>query len=442
MAYVAVALAVFRPALTRALQYDDYGFLEEVSRPSVMLHLLASSSDTLYRPVLLLWFWLWHAIFGLHAIGYHLVDFGLLIGVVAMEFTLARRVGLSDLASIVAVGFVGLHTTFTIPLGWAAASSSLLVDACGAGAILALVRPRPTIRHQVTACALLLLALGSRQVAVVIPAATVAMRLVATEPASPRRRVRQAVGPTLPMWGVLGTYVGVLAASGAHNTKGYYRLGFQKVPQNVRDLARFSTGLSGFGHTSRLYDLVVIGFWIVVVIGAVLAARRGMLVGIGGLAWYAMGIAPVALLVNQSESSWYNDFAILGLALVVGIVADTALQQIHLSGLWPSLGPGLVGLALAVLVVLGWRGSRTDLQDSGVRAVGRRTHELILEAKAVDPIAPPNDVLLLPKSERYDDIISRHGDLFRVIYRDPRLVVRYGPATVLAMPGRVQDGVP
>ena len=170
----------------------------------------ASRENRNYRPVTVASYALDRAAWGEAPAGFHATNLALHLGVAGLTFILARRLWGDDWAAVGAAAVVALHPINAEAVNYVTARSSILMTLGVLAAVWA--HDRATMerrwRWAVAAWAFGLLALGAKEVAVILPGLIIAWdraRGDRTEPwgATLRR--------SLPWWGLVGGFLAVRA---------------------------------------------------------------------------------------------------------------------------------------------------------------------------------------------------------------------------------------
>ena len=181
------AVAVYLPALRSPFNGDDY-LLLVASRDMAVTHFLNSATNPwadagslqlsayYWRPLSFLSFRAIYAVFGDHAVAYHLFNLTIHLASVALVYALTLRLARTRLAAFVAAAVMALHPAGVESIAWISSLNSAgLPFALGAWLAFTFGTERPTrdshLRWLVTAVALGLIALAFRETSDVILAA-------------------------------------------------------------------------------------------------------------------------------------------------------------------------------------------------------------------------------------------------------------------------------
>lgn len=418
-ATVVAVVLVHGRNLGQPLAFDDYLWLDE--RPTgigqVLGTLTPPAGAGIYRPLLDLWFDATHALFGPRALPLHLFGLGAAIALALAVRWMAREVGLGVGASTVAGIFAGTNGCLAIATMWSAATPSLAMGACAAVAI-ALVQ-RPGGRRHLAAGAVLLVAILWRDSAVTVPAMATLLVLARIDRRSGRRLdLRGALRSTGTLWVVSGAYVALRIARGlltAPSDDGYRSELGAHVVRNLATVLRY-TGQFGMYRRGGSVEgaamaALVVALWGALLLGSVLAARRGHLLPAAGLVAYGIGIAPFLGLVNHPMETYYVEAGILGLSVTVGALVE-----------WISPRPAVV-VGGTVLFVVAMMVTAKVVDDRHWINRYQARAAVLTESARAHPVA--GGTLVVEEACPDDDEITRDGALFRVVLDRPTLRVRF-----------------
>jgi tetratricopeptide (TPR) repeat protein len=313
---VAVAMA-YAPALRAALVWDDHALVEKdprwvkASLPEIFekpfwpTGPLVDVRTTYYRPLVLASFRFDRALGG-DAQQFHFTNVFVHLVACALLAFVARRLGASGGAAVLAALVWGLAPRLTESVAWVSGRTDVFAGAFALGA-LALhpdVGEAPRSRLWLRTAAsgtCLLAALLSKEVAV---AAAIAIVVAATRPRTRERTIRAAAGVGIPLLAYFALRINALSATKEH---------VRELPLSVRvatsfealgryaamtfDFARPRTSIGMIGETSVAY--VVLGG--IVVIG-LLAFRSRYRVPLG-MVLAIFSIAPVLHILPFNLSS-------------------------------------------------------------------------------------------------------------------------------------------
>jgi hypothetical protein len=166
------------------------------------------------------------------------------------------------------------------------------------------------------------------------------------------------------------------------------------------------------------YRLLV---WLALTAGSVMLLRRGQPLAGLGLAWFALGIAPVIALSGHGMDPYYLDLALIGLALTVGALVGAASHRAA-----PRRLAGVLGAALLVAyLMVGATAVRAELPRSQLAAKAARAETALADVRAAYPSLPRGATLYLIDSDDFTYWATGWGALFRVAYHDPALRVLF-----------------
>ena len=174
LALVAFAYCCYAPTLWLPLVQDDWGLIELFalgSREELVTRVFDPSANLFLRPLGIGVLWLEHLVFGSDAIGYRLVALTMHAATGLLVVACMRRI-LRDPNSAWITGFlyVGATTMHVDNLVWAVGIYQLGATACSLLAVLATTYRRPLL-----AGGAVLMALGFRESALVLPAVVFAV---------------------------------------------------------------------------------------------------------------------------------------------------------------------------------------------------------------------------------------------------------------------------
>jgi hypothetical protein len=413
----AVVGVVFARALRQPLLADDYSYLERV-RTSGWWHARTvwGLKTSIFRPMLYMWFGVLNRLFGLHPLPFHIASGLLLVAAAVLVGLIARRLGLRSGAYAAAAVFC-LHASMAIPIGWAAAANSPLATVVALSSILLLLRSGLRALDVVAACALFALALISREVVAVAPAILVITRFTIEVGEHWPARLKRAVLASSPLWIVVVAYSAARRAAGFSASKGAYaqRLSWHGLT-NLGRLMEFSTDVAPLHHSTP-YGAFVAVFWVAFVgVCALAALRFGRPQGLVGLAWALIGVLPVIFLAVQPMSSYYNDFALPGLALAAGTLFEWGV------GALPARRAiAVAAVSLVAFAALGMHTANQEMNRT-LSPWARVTHRLVAQAKCDNPHPANESAIVLREANRGFKFLSQHGNLYRVIFHEPTQV--------------------
>ena len=420
-AIAVVAAIVFVSAARLPFISDDYSYLEAVRQPGwwhaeSIWNPVGAPFTGLYRPLLYMWFGMLYHVFGLHPLPFHVAT-GLLVALAAvMTGLVAHRLGLRS-GAVIAAAVYGLHATMVWPIGWTSAASSPLATALALGAVYLLLGSRIRVRTVVAASALFFLALMTREVVAVTPAALLIGAYVMDPGSSWTQRLRRSLLVSSPLWLVLAAYAITRHAAGFDSPAGAYeqRIGIHALT-NLWRLMQYATE---FGQSTHLGSLVAVSWLTLAGLCVYAAVRFDLRVGLIGLAWALLGMLPVIFLVNHQMDHYYVDFALPGIALAVGTVFQAIAESVSKDV--RAVAAALVVVGLAILgFSMGRQEQRPYLDRSARLCRSRRLPE------ATPSSSLPGSTIQLPITAT-QAAYGSYPDLVRVVFDDSSLQVRYEP---------------
>jgi hypothetical protein len=417
LSVVGVALFAYRGELRRAFVLDDWTYLA-----GSLGHYVGHPTANVYRPVLAVWFVLGRNIFGLHPTAFHLAAFALLLANAAMLAVLARRLGLGFGAAWLAAVVYAAHPALSGAVGWVSAVNALLVATFALPALLTLTLPRPPPWAVAVAAVATLLAIASREDALVLVAVAPAVRWVlpALRGTSWRERVRPALLPCWPVWGVTVAYMGMRLLLGASTKGTAYETGLGRLSSNAVRMLEYAMAVPMLPAPGQLtwhrWEAVGVGGGLLLALLSLLVVRLEP-VAVVGVLWAAAGIVPSLLLVRHAMEPYYLDLALPGLALAAGALGGLVLRPLgRLSPAVPVVCGVVLGLALAGLGRVA--NTRADDRSALTRFRARQAQLLMLLPRQV----PRAAVLCFVNGRKNPDVgIAQGGALYRVALDDDRL---------------------
>lgn len=423
-AVLAVAsFVVMWPGIRFPFVFDDWKYLNETQQADWWHAGIADPTSPVFRPVLLVSIGVQQLVFGDHPLLFHIVAFLGLLGIGWLMHRFVLRLGIGSWGARAAAAMIVLHTAMVWPIAWTSAISSLMSMALALGVCLRLARAEPSKRDVIVATALFVVALFTREIIAGLPLIVFLFRAVQTHDApeltNPKERIGRALRPTLPLWVVLAAYgvfrllVGVDATGGPYEQK----IGREAV-DNLWSLMRTASAAPSlpFSGSQRLLAAAI---WFALVVVLVIAAARGRLHGLVGLIWFFVGVAPVVGLFRQLMVPYYVDFALLGLALAVGVAFDEVTRWV------PSRVGVLVGAACIVALV--GSGVREASDSLGPLQSKRACADRLIAQVERDYPDPDEGSTIVVKApgDCNAELSTVDGDLFRVLYDDPDLEVEF-----------------
>ncbi len=206
-----VVLGVYTPTLRYGFVYDDYHLCYrvpwgEVARAFVGPWNRHGIESPYYRPITILSFALDARVYGISAAGYHFTNLLLHAAAVCLLFVLAKRLGLCAPACALAALAFGLSPLAAPAASWISERTDSLATVFFLASCLAWYGYRRSGKwvHYTWATVFMVLAMGSKETAVFLPATLVLMDVLLF--ARPRFRWRWEWAPLL---GILLGYVGL-----------------------------------------------------------------------------------------------------------------------------------------------------------------------------------------------------------------------------------------
>ncbi|RUO90021.1 tetratricopeptide repeat protein [Corallococcus sp. AB018] len=381
MAVVLAALAVYAPALTGGLVYDDYVLVEAnpwirsaAALGDIFTQQLfgfvpsASASAAFYRPMTHVLLLAVHGVAGTAPWGYHLMS--LLLHTVAslLVWVLARRVldGQRPGAGLVAGLLFAVHPVHVEAVAWVSAVMDVAATTAGLGMLACVaIRPLRPVRA-VAGAGLWLVALLFKEVSAVLPGMLLAWELVDRAPPSAEHKREWAwrYGP-LVLAGTVYLALRLHAVGGAMVNSGWASVPpglalFNALPllaEHARLLV-LPSGLSVLHPFELVTSLTAVRAWVGlgvalgVAAGLVLLRRRVPGAWLG-LAWLILPLLPALHLraLGESAVSERYDYLpsvgfCLGVAAAWGAWSARARREAASSGaLVPAVVAGAVLLA-------------------------------------------------------------------------------------------------
>jgi tetratricopeptide (TPR) repeat protein len=230
LSVAASAVAVYARTIAFKFVYDD--LVQIVLNPRVQswhyfpqyftknLWVQATTVDSYYRPVFLVWLLLNHTLFQLNEWGWHLSNVLLHASASVLVFMVARRVLKQEAAALAAAFLFALHPAHVESVAWVSGSTDPLLAIFFLGAYLAFAKSRETatpIRYRWLGLAgiLFLLALLTKETAVVLlPLLAVEVWFFGSEGREPvRSRVAKVCWALLPFALVFAIYMALRIAA-------------------------------------------------------------------------------------------------------------------------------------------------------------------------------------------------------------------------------------
>ncbi len=412
------------PALRLPFFADDFLFLDAVRGRAWLAALLAPDPiGNFHRPVSRqLYFWLVARAGGESPAVFHAVNLGLWLAVLALSYSVARRLA-GARAALIAAGLLAMHYAADVPVRWASGSQDLLAVA---GA-LAAIRLHIAGRRALAGAALLLAAL-SKEVVLLAPVVAVIAEARPGESWSRAARRGWPLGIAVGAWGLLA-FVAARARGGPGDALAITPGGALAA---LAHLAQVSVGLEwrtgGFtrlaGARPPVVPLAIVLAalaWVAPARGASRGGPRAARAIAVGLVWALAGTLPIAP-VAAIWSAYYYLFALCGVALALGA--------------W--LAPRPPALALAVVAIVASGSARSSALDqfAPVRdAWSARSHinrfyiarasstvqRYLRQLRAARPVVPPRSTLFFAGLAGNVGFQTGDGPVVRWSYRDTSL---------------------
>lgn len=316
-----------------------------------------------YRPVLIASYALDYALWGASPVGFHATNLVIHLGVVVLVFVLARRLAADPWMAPCAAALFALHPINAEAANYVAARSSSLAALTVLGAIWASARAdegggRP---WRVASYALAVAALGTKEIAVVLPALMIVWRRAAYGSTEPWRTTIRASIPwwllvggflvfrTWILWGIARSGISGPGVTIWHNAL----LGLKIYAVSLGEWW-WPTALA-VDHAwpwwvSGREALVITGSLVLALAVTLALIRRNARWG-WCAAWFWVGILPAGALGFVSRLTLYQDnrvyLAGVGLAWCAGHAMAATLR-------WASARPaGRIAAAVAVIAMIG-----------------------------------------------------------------------------------------
>jgi hypothetical protein len=213
---MAVAAAIFIPALNGYWLADDFGFVREFYQYpwSDTLRLFAGdwSRDRLqeYRPLFAISYLIDLSLWGPNPLALHLTNLGLHLAVCALVWRLTATVpGAGNVAPTLALAFFALAPIHTEPVAWISARGHLLASIFVLGALILLRRfeQRGGRLSYLASLGCAAAAFATQETAVVLPPLLLARDIV-DAPRRDRPWLRRTIVLHAPFWVLLAAYLG------------------------------------------------------------------------------------------------------------------------------------------------------------------------------------------------------------------------------------------
>lgn len=310
--------AVYLPHVGHGFIKDDFAWLYHgrLDEGAALSDILLGSVG-FYRPIVTLSFGLNEAVFGTWSYGYGLFNFALAAGCAAMLYAVARALGLGAPASLLAAGIWAFNFHgINMAVLWLSGRTSLLLT------LFSLITAWMILRRRLlSAFFFALLALGSKEEAVVLPLIAAVLPLTTTDSGpSLRDRFTAALKAASPCVAALIVYAALRMQSGAF------------TPQDAPPFYRLDVSARVFFENVLQY-LDRSGTWpIVVLIVLVAYMRQAPRLGeqpsrvlVVGLVWWMTGFALTVWI--PVRSSLYAVFPSVGVALIVSALSESLLAR-------------------------------------------------------------------------------------------------------------------
>ncbi|MEZ5320978.1 MAG: hypothetical protein R2698_02640 [Microthrixaceae bacterium] len=436
-----LAFVAFAPSARVGFFADDFGYLNSTLGPRwYASKQIWDLSGQVLRPVTVIAIGVQHDLFAFRPFAFHLVALLLVVGEGGWIWLLARRLDIGEFGALTAAAVLVLHTTQGYLVMWTAATSSLYAVHFGLALVWLCAVPSLSRRRMAGATGLLLLALLSREICLVLPAI---VTLVRWQLGSGRwwQRMRTALRETRILWLVLGGFVltRVVAATWARtlpvdpnrlvpilDTSGFRRA-LPDSPTHLRDLLvlatspfRFTLGPDGLAFPGWVVLSAAL-IWAVVCGLLVREFRAGRPLALVAMGWFLVGLVPPTLLQPEPTYVNYIDLALPGLALAVGVGFDRLL-----AGRSVRIRTAVGAVGLAMLTWVAFNGGNTLVKPPP--AIISRPAQIIEQLRGEYPDGPPRGSTVVIDHTRGEDYLwTSKGDLARVLFDDPTLVVEFDP---------------
>jgi hypothetical protein len=298
--------------------------------------------------------------------------------------------------------------------------NSALGNCFALGALALLLRRRTRFIDVAGAVVLFVVGLLSREVVIVVPAILLVARYQIDGSQRRLARLRHGLVCSVPLWLVAGVYLVIRLRAGTPPAGNPYaqRLSLHAF-SNIGRLAQIATDTERFKSTTAYALFVIAGWLVLAVLCAIAAVRSGRWQGLFGLAWALVAVLPVIFLVNHTMDYYYIDLALPGLAIAVGTAFEWSISTLS------SHGQGAIAFGLfGVLILVSLNTARVQERANLDRKVWR-TSQFVRQVERENPNPPKGSILYVKYSNPADIDLTVNGHLFRVIYHDPTLIVRY-----------------
>ena len=384
---------LFAPAAGAGFLGDDFTLLRTLDRVGGPGDILLSNdlgeglgAGHFYRPVWVGWNVALHGLFGAAPAAFHVANLLLYGAICVLLWRVARAVLPAGPALAAAVAFA-VFPRHAESVAWVSGSTDLLAVALGLGAVLAAVRGRLVLGALLAA-----VALGAKEAAAVVPVLAALVLALRGEPLRRPVLVLAAaqlavlVGRTVVLGG-LGGYgeggLGLLRLAGAAATYGVAAL---SPPQ-----------LELLRHPVLL--LVPLALLAALAAGVRRAGSDRRRIAWAGLAWFAVGVAPVLVLpldLNTANGERLLLLPSAGLALALGAVLPPLRRR----------GVRAAGALLAVAAAASCVASALDYARAGEQA-----RALVAQAAAATPPGGSLVLLAVPVAYGTAHVFPNSADL-------------------------------
>ena len=365
-----------------------------------------------YRPVLMASYAVDYALWGEGPSGFHVTNLLIHGGVVFLAFVLGRRLWGHDGAGVIAAGVVALHPVNAEVVNYVTARSSSLMALFVLGAVWAYDRAVVEGRRAwaVMACGLGLLAMGTKESAVVLPVLIMAWdRARGTGSEAWRATLRRSVPWWVVVAGFLAVRMWVLSWGYTTAVQGMGATGSQAL------LFIMKIYLVSVGHWFWPVGLAVDHAWpftiglpegVLLAAGAagavggtIVAARLDRRVG-WCLVWFWAALAPAGLLPFVSRFTLYQDNRVYLAGIALAWIAGWAIVR---ASRWLVVSPPLRAAGTVMVVVVVVIAVRADLARTAMWADSIRLWSDVLEKYPESSLAHNGMGLLSMEAGRLDE---------------------------------------
>ncbi len=353
-----------------------------------------------YRPLTQqVFFWFgWH-VFGMNALGYHLLDLGAFLATALLIYHLLTRLIQSPWTAAAGAALWAFSMTHYEGLDWISAFSET-----GAVLLAALTLVAAVADRRILMLLGYLAVLLANETAIVIPALVLTYLLVWKGVS-----IRDAIVRTLPLWGLFVLYmIGRLTFIGL-STGGPFALVLspavwaQLTAKSVVSILGFNPALDNVaaapgGAWSTLVTAAAVNLFIAIaaVIGTALVQvwrgapgdTRGLRLIVLGILWFLIGLAPV-LPFARNFADYNLSMSLLGFPLILAGFALGARQYGPALSLW-------VGVAYLALNALGGYGPGGLSQTDGVAYYAQQSQYGYSQMLAAEQQHPGRPLVSVP----------------------------------------------